>query len=101
MTTLSKSRCNLAEKLLNQFIKKYSYIAGDAKVYSQVEWDDYRREKYGRNAYATMVIDGSGFYEMFNWYSLKKELEEFHKMLEEHKFYFELGEAWSVHVYDA
>ena len=30
-----------------------------------------------------MVIDGSGFYEMFNWYSLKKELEEFQKMLEE------------------
>ena len=101
MTTLSKTRCNLAENLLNKFIKDHAEIAGDAKVYSQDEWENDRREEYGRNAYATMVIDGSAFYDMFNWYSMKNVLNEFHKMLEENKFYFELGYAWSVHIYDA
>lgn len=95
-----------AETILKTFLEKIDPdIKGDAVIYTREEWDDFRGEKYGRNAYATMCLDGSHLYEVFNGYSETKTDTKIHNklttMLESAGFYFEMGYAWSLHVFEA
>lgn len=107
-----KKREAQAEKILNDFLETLrikdpdtglieNILVGDAKVYSRKVWDEDRGEVYGRNAFATMVFDGSYLYEVFNYGESPTYEARLSTMLEAAGFYFELGHAWSLHVYEA
>ncbi len=105
-----KKREAQAEKILNNYLdslrikepdgKLDSTLVGAAKVYSRDEWDNVRGEKYGRNAFATLTLDGSYLYEVFNYGDSQKFYDRLSTMLDNAGFYFELGYAWSLHVYE-
>jgi hypothetical protein len=106
-----KKREAQAEKILNDFLESLRFkdpdtglieniLVGDAKVYSREEWDGKRGEVYGRNAFATLAVDGSYLYEVFNYGESPKYYERLSTMLDNAGFYFELGYAWSLHVYE-
>ncbi len=74
-------------------------LRGDALVYTQKEWRA-KGEQYGKDAVATMIIDGSPLYDCFNYGTYGwGTLERFQEMLKSLGFYMELGYAWSVHFY--
>jgi hypothetical protein len=111
-----KRKCNTAFKVLTEFLDWYGKpvkdpdtgeqimsrydMIGDAKVYSHEEWKD-RRETVGDTSYATMVMDGSPLYDIFNGYErdYRKAMEKLKEMLEKHDMYYEIGYAWTLHVY--
>lgn len=73
-------------------------LRGDARFYSREEWED-RGEDYGRNAYLTLVIDGSPLFELLNYCTNVKTYDAFDAMVRDTGFWFELGYAWTVHFY--
>ena len=93
-----------AEKLLNDFLAELrpSGLAGDAKVFTQQQWID-RNEKYGTHGAAILSLDGSWLYEVFNCYDMGKCAQKwqarFYEMLNEHGFWYEIGEAWFLYIY--
>ena len=106
-----KKREAQAEKILNDYLDSLrikdpetnlieSHIVGDAKVYSRREWDEDRGEKYGCKAFATLSLDGSFLYEVFNYGESPELHDKLYTRLNNAGFYFELGYAWSLHVYE-
>lgn len=72
---------------------------GDARVYTKQEWRD-RHEPYGNDAICTLVIDGSPLYDAFNYGTYGwKTAEDFGDLCHSLGCWYELGFAWSVHIY--
>jgi hypothetical protein len=94
-----KSKCRKAERLLEEWLAAHEYMRGDAKVYSTEDWRA-RGEKYGRDAFCTLTMDGSAMYDMLNNMEMPKLHEEFVEFLTKHGFYGELGYAWTLHIYE-
>jgi hypothetical protein len=93
------SKCKKAIRILNEWLASHEYMKGDAKIYTTQEWRD-RGEKYGRGAFCTLTLDGSPLYNMVNYMEMPKLHEEFQEMLRKNGFYYDLGYAWSMHIYE-
>jgi hypothetical protein len=100
---LDPERCKLAYKLLSDFLAELGSERGDAFALTHDEWVQ-RNERYGRNSYATMLVDGSRLYEVFNGYArsnwaaaTQKKLDD---LLQQHGFYIEGGFSYSLHAYN-
>lgn len=93
-----------AENVLKKFLEELGPdLTGDAKVYSQLEWHK-RGEKYGTNGAAVLSFDGSWLYEVFNCYDCGKCAAKWQQrldsLLKENGFWYEIGEAWFLYVYE-
>jgi hypothetical protein len=93
----------LAFQLVNKWLSELTDIErGDAKAYTAKEWRD-RGEPYGKNSLATIVIDGSWLYDVFNAYDCagfaQKVEMRFSNLLGGRGFFYEMGFAWSLHIY--
>jgi hypothetical protein len=93
------SKCKKAERILNEWLAKHDWLKGDAKVYTTEQWRE-RGEQYGRTAFATLTLDGSPMYEMVNYGNMEKTHEEFNELLRKNGFYYELGYAWAMNIYE-
>jgi ubiquitin-protein ligase len=72
----------------------------DARVYKQAEWQA-RKEKYGNEAVLTITTEGP-LYSLLNdgsWPEAAEEITDLNSFLESMGVYWELGYAWSVHLY--
>lgn len=108
-TPIAPSTRTKAEKLLNDFLGELraasgdNSLVGDAKVYTQQQWVR-RGERYGTNGAAILSFDGSWLYEVFNHYDCGKCATKwrtrFDGLLKENGFWYEIGEAWFLHVYE-
>ena len=98
-TTLEDKAFQLVDKWLSELT---DIERGAAKVYTAKEWRN-RGERYGKNSLATIVIDGSWLYDVFNAYDCsgfaQKAAMQFSDFLGLNGFYFEMGYAWSLHIY--
>lgn len=90
---------DLAARVLHEFLVRHPLMIGDARVYTHDEWKA-REEPYGKNSLATLVIDSSPLYSVFNGGADHQNCAEtLNAMLEVHGLYHELGFAWTIHVY--
>lgn len=97
---LSKKLCKKAEKAFKELLlDKYPDMVGDARILSTEEWRN-RGEKYCRDSLATLVIDGSTFYEYFNGYASWNISEQFRKDLSDLGLWYDMGYAWTIHIFD-
>lgn len=87
-------------RAINSFLDANGKVLrGDARLYTKSEWRK-RGEPYGNNAVCTLVIDGSPMYDVLNYGGSGWQISErFHDMLGELGYWYELGFAWSVHIY--
>jgi ubiquitin-protein ligase len=75
-------------------------LSHDSHVYTQEEWRA-RGEKYGNEAPLTITTEGP-LYALLNrgdWETAADELADFNRFLESLGLYYELGYAWTVHLY--
>jgi hypothetical protein len=96
---INKEKCALAKKTLEDFLARHADYAYETKVYSHDEWAN-RREPYGKNSLATLNIEGSPLYAVINGYSHDPIDEKLSKALEEVGFYYEVGQAIFIHIYE-
>ena len=90
---------DIAARVLREFPVQYPLMVGDARAYTHDDWKA-RGKPYGKNALATLVIDGSPLYGVFNGGADRQNCAEtLNAMLEVHGLYHELGFAWTLHVY--
>jgi len=72
----------------------------DSGIYTQEQWRA-RGEQYGTDAVLTITTEGP-LYDVLNFHggaSTYREEEKFRSFLEKLGYYYELGYAWSVHIY--
>lgn len=109
-TAINPATRTKAEKVLNDFLAELRAAAGgdntfvgDAKVYTQQQWIA-RGEKYGSHGAAILSFDGSWLYEVFNCYDCSSFAQKWHtrlsSLLKENGFWYEIGEAWFLYVYE-
>lgn len=95
---------NRAYKILKDFMNSHKDLKGDAFVCTHDEWLS-RGEPYGRDSLATMAMDGSSFYNVFNGYANRDQSEavitKLTTELNKAGFHYELGFAWSLHIYES
>lgn len=75
-------------------------LAFDSRVLTQEEWIA-RKEKFGNDALLTIVTEGP-LYALLNrgdWPEAAGQLKALEEFLEEMGVYWDLGYAWSVHIY--
>lgn len=94
------AKYDLAERLLREFLSGIDkcYV-GDAKVYSAKEWAA-RGEPYGKNSFATLVVDGSTLYDVLNGHLDDPVMQQLDQVLEQYGLYSEMGFSWTLHVYE-
>lgn len=95
---------NRAYKILKDFMNSHKDLKGDAFVCTHDEWLS-RGEPYGQDSLATMAMDGSSFYNVFNGYTqsysmAQAVIEKLTAELDKADFYYELGFAWTLHIYE-
>ncbi len=75
-------------------------LAFDSHVYLREEWRE-RDEKYGNDAVITITTEGplGRLLNYGDWSGAEEELEDWNRFLEERGLWWELGYAWSVHLY--
>jgi len=86
-------------RAVEQYLRSHD-LSHDSHVYTQEEWRA-RNERYGNDAVLTIVTEGP-LYALLNrgdWETAARELEEFNRFLETLGLWYELGYAWSVHLY--
>ena len=86
-------------RAIEQFLQSRG-LSHDSHVYSQEEWRA-RGEKYGNEAPFTITTEGP-LYALLNrgdWETAADELADFNRFLESLGYYYELGYAWTVHLY--
>ena len=104
-TPLDPNKVFVAKMVLRHFLETLPKgMKGDAIVFGSEEhpreWDG----EYGQNSLATMSLDGSSLYQIVNGYSHSaKAMAEDARLtaaLAAKGMYYELGYAWSLHVYE-
>ena len=79
------------------------FFTDEIRFFTRAEWT-LRRETVCRNSVLAMTFEGSVLYHIlndtFSDHALSARLEdEFHRMLAEHGFYYQLGYAWCLGLY--
>jgi hypothetical protein len=69
----------------------------DTRVYTREEWRE-RGEPYGNGAVATIATEGP-LYAIMNYGEAPRTLELLIGFLEKMGLWYELGYAWSIHLY--
>jgi hypothetical protein len=106
-TNLDKPEvCRQGEKILKDFLaelRKSTFIGDSPKVYSQKKWIE-RGERYGTEGAAILTFDGSWLYEVFNHHDCSAHAQRvrnrFEALLKEAGFWYEIGEAWFLYIYE-
>lgn len=83
-----------------EFYLARNKLSHDSHVYTQEEWVK-RGEKYGNDAQVTIATEGP-LYALLNqgdWPGATFEIERFNGFLAQLGLYWDLGYAWSVHLY--
>lgn len=86
-------------KAIEQYLKAHD-LSHDSHVYTREKWRE-RNEKYGNEAELTITTEGP-LYALLNrgdWETAAEELDDFNRFLDSLGLWYELGYAWTVHLY--
>ncbi len=84
---------------VEKYLKK-NKLSHESHVYTQEEWRE-RGEEYGNDAVATIATEGP-LYDLLNngdWPGASSEIRSFEEFLTGLGLWYELGYAWSAHLY--
>ena len=104
-TPLDPNKVFVAKMVLRHFLETLPKgMKGDGFVFGSEEHPAEWEGEYGQNSLATMSLDGSSLYMILNGYSRStkgmKEDARLTAALAAKGMYYELGYAWSLHVYE-
>lgn len=92
-----RSRLNSFKKELSSFLTRHD-LWTDTMVYSKISWR-VRREEVGKGSILSMTFEGALYRVMNDWHwdDLR---EQFEGLARSYGFFWEMGHAWSAHLYD-
>lgn len=92
------SKKTLIKSIITKHAKKFGISLTDVYFYSPKEWTT-RRQGVGENALATVTFEGE-LYDAINYDTFGTNIAEKIRIdLLAHGLYYELGYAWSMHIY--